>query len=183
MLIGLHGVPGSGKSEFAKYLHQKYDFAHVNIGDAMKAMLRGFYSEICGIDDKEINRRLYGDLKRVPDNLLNGKTPTHAMQTIGYEWRDTISKTLFSDRWADRVRKHKNVVADGMRYPDEMPVFYELDGLMIRMIRPGYEDTTGHPAENQKLPADVIIHNDGTIEDLYRKADMIVSGRGFSGCL
>jgi hypothetical protein len=146
-----------------------------NVGDGMKFMMDGFYRGF-GLSDSEIERRLYGDLKELPDPMLNGQSPRYAMQTLGYEWRDLISPTLWADRWADRVRGG-NVVADGMRYPDEMPGFRKLGGTLVKVVRPGAEaNDNGHKAESLMLEdeADFNLLNIGTIEDLHGALDRLI---------
>lgn len=170
MLIGFCGYPKAGKSSAARFIMSRYGFEHLNVGDPIKAMLTGFY-RYCGLSQMAIDERLYGLLKTVPDYLLNEQTPTHAMQTLGKEWRDTISDKLFSDRWADKVRLNKNVVADGMRYNDEVATLRELNGYLVNIFRPGLREVTGHPAENQDLDYDKCIINDGTLLDLYAKLE------------
>jgi len=175
ILIGFCGLPGAGKSTAAMHLASKHGFVWSNIGDPMKAMMRAFF-ELQGLDEEEIRRRLWGDLKQEPDPLLDGKTPTFALQTLGKEWRDLFSPTFWVDRWVDRISKLPRVVCDGMRYPDEMPVFRRLGGKLIRIVRPGVVERTGHPAERQALPFDYSIMNDGTVDDLVRAVEGVVFG-------
>ena len=174
MLIGFCGIPDCGKSTAARHLHETRGFAWVNISHPIKAMLRGLY-EWCGLESAEIERRIDGDLKNIPDPLLNGKTPRYAMQTLGYEWRNLIHTELFADRWGDRVMTFDNVASDSMRYPNEMPALRRAGGILVEIQRPGLVETTGHPAENQKLDPDHVIVNDGSIEDLQAKVDELIS--------
>lgn len=176
MLIGLYGYPEAGKGVVAGYLARRYGFARVNVGDGMKAMLEGLY-RMSGLDAVQIERRLFGDLKETPDPLLNGKTPRYALQTIGCEWRDLISPTLFSDRWADRVRTEENAVADGMRYPEELPSFRGLRGALVRVDRPGHRRVgSDHKADRQLMldPPDAILLNDGNIPQLLDRVDRLL---------
>lgn len=174
MLIGFCGLPGAGKTTAALHLADAHGFEHINVGDTIKAMLIGFYGAITEMTFEEARRHVCGDLKEVPDPLLNGKTPRYAMQTLGYEWRNLISPTLFADRWGDRLDLAENAVADGMRYLDEIHVLKARGGTLVRIARLGVSDITGHFAELQELPADLEIVNDGSIIDLYDKVDLLI---------
>jgi hypothetical protein len=166
MLIGLCGVPGAGKTTVARYLRFVNGFDHINVGDPIKGMMRGFYRTL-DVSSEDIDRRLDGDLKEVPDGLLNGKSPREAMQHLGKGWRDLISPTLFADRWGDRLEASENAVADGMRYAEEVPVLKRLGGVLVRVERPGFEvDPNSHIAERQDLPVDFVLENSGSVIDL-----------------
>lgn len=172
-LIGFVGKPNSGKSTAAKYIASEYLYQHINVGDSIKDMLAAFY-RCRGATQMDITRRLHGDLKEQPDQFLNGKSPRHALQTLGKEWRDTISTTLFADCWEDRIKNAGPVVADGMRYADEMAGFKRQGGILAQIVRPNGEvDTTGHVAETLQLEPDIVLVNDGTLYQLYRHIDYI----------
>ena len=48
-----------------------------------------------GADAGMIRRMIDGDLKEAPTPLFEGRTPRHAMQTLGTEWgRDRIGRDL-----------------------------------------------------------------------------------------
>ena len=176
VLIGFTGKPESGKSTAAKHLSEKHGLPWINVGDTIKDMMRGFY-ESCGLSNEEIGRRLFGDLKEQPDPYLNGKTPRYAMQTLGKEWRDLISPSLFVDRWAEKViNAGGSAVADGMRHSDEQTKFKELGGVLVHMVNPRKSQDIGggHVAETLQLKPDVTILNDGDFEDLYDKVDNLV---------
>jgi hypothetical protein len=174
MILGFTGKPDCGKSTAARFLVDTYGWAWINVGDPIKEMLAGYYKSV-GLSWAEITRRLIGDLKEKPDPLLLGKTPRFAMQTLGKEWRDIIDPDLFTFAWDIRIPAGKSVVADGMRYPDELPRFKARNGVLVHMIRPGTDDNGGeHVAEKLQLVPDVTIINDGTIGDLHAKIDQLV---------
>lgn len=174
LIIGLCGKPNSGKSTIAKYLAQRHGFAHINVGDPIKWMLAAFYEGL-GLGAGEIKRRLYGELKESPDPLLCGATPRLAMQVIGKEGRDPIHPMLFAKAWEHRVRgQDRNVVADGMRYADEITLLHQNGGILVEVVRPGIADVGGgHVAEAGGLDADVVLHNTGSLDELYTAAEAL----------
>lgn len=135
-VIGLCGVAGSGKSTASNYLTTAYDFRRERIAGPLKDMMRAF-----GLDERHIE----GDLKEVPTNLLCGRTPRHAMQTLGAEWgRVLIHPDLWTNVWEKRVDLILNVddatpggvVIDDMRFPNEVNLVRARKGVMIRIVRP-----------------------------------------------
>ena len=141
----------------ADYLIREHGFTLHEIAGPLKNMLR-----CLGLSEEHIN----GALKELPTDLLGGKTPRWAMQTLGKEWRDLIHPDLWLIAW-DNTRPDGPIVVDGMRYPNEVPFFRERGAKLIRITRPGVKaPDTGHEAEKHKLPVDAAITNDGTIEDL-----------------
>ena len=76
-VIAITGQAGSGKTTIAKHLELEYNYVRVRFAEVLKDMLLAL-----GLTEEEIN----GDLKEKPCSLLLGKTPRHAMQTLGIEW-------------------------------------------------------------------------------------------------
>ena len=179
-LLGFTGKPNSGKSTAARYISEKHGIPWINVGDSIKEML-GAYYRCRGLQEKEIARRLHGDLKEQPDHNLGGKTPRHAMQSRGKECRDLISPFLFVDCWADRVAAAGgSAVADGMRHADEMGAFKKLDGILVHIVRPVGSIESDHIAEQLQLKPDTTIVNDGTIDDLLKKIDQLIIDVGWA---
>jgi len=156
-IVCLNGLPHSGKGVVADYLIREYGFTRHKIATPLKNMLR-----CLGLTEEHIE----GALKELPTDLLGGKTPRWAMQTLGKEWRDLIHPDLWLMAWHN-TRPDGPLVVDDLRYPNEIPFFRGHKAKVLRITRPGVEaPDTGHEAEKHKLPVDAAITNDGTIQDL-----------------
>lgn len=170
-VIGLTGLAGCGKSTAASYLARYHGYERLRLSGPLKDMLRAI-----GLTDRHIE----GDLKDVPCDLLCGKTPRYAMQTLGTEWRDMIGVRLWSNIWLDRARSTPYaVVAEDVRFPHEVEGVKAVDGLVVNIIRPDQAIvTSGHASEAfaATLPHDVTLINDGGITDLYRRVDLLLRG-------
>lgn len=158
-LIGITGRAGSGKSTAADVL-LKAGWARVKFADPLKNMLRAI-----GLSDRHIE----GDLKEVPCDLLQGKTPRWAMQSLGTEWgRQCIGEGL----WLDLARREialtiaqgVPVVVDDVRFENEAQLIRDLGGTILQITR-GNAETPSHASEAD-LAGDIVYRNNGTRAEL-----------------
>jgi hypothetical protein len=179
MIICLVGYKGAGKSTVAARL-MVHQFRLVKFADGLKGMLRQL-----GLTDRELE----GDLKEAPCELLGGKTPRHAMQTLGTEWgRKLIGDDLWVRAWKLRVQDSPvdDIVCDDLRFPNEYAAAKSMGAKVVFVGRPGCK-SDGHESESfvSKMPYDSIILNHGTVEDLSAAVDNVILGhipvRGFGG--
>ena len=166
-LVAFTGLAGSGKSTACQALLDE-GWIRVKFADGLKNMLRAFYRS-CGIEDSAyIEARIEGDMKEEPCPFLRGRTPRHAMQTLGTEWgRDCISPDLWVQAWRQRVGTLLSdgvpVVTDDCRFVNEADAVRRLGGRIVRVERPGLS-TGAHASEAMAFEPDMVIHNDKTIE-------------------
>lgn len=161
MLIGLTGFRGSGKTTVAQML-QGRGFVRMRFASPLKAMLLSL-----GLTQDEID----GSLKEAPCDLLNGKTPRWAMQSLGTEWgRDLISANL----WVNVMRRNlertpaAHVVIDDVRFSNEVDLIHDLGGKVWRISRIGIA-TDVHASESgiAALSVDHELANNGPLDTLH----------------
>lgn len=158
-LLGICGRKGSGKSTAAQVLLDA-GWKRVKFADPLKNMLR-----VIGLDDRHIE----GDLKEVPCDLLGGKTPRWAMQSLGTEWG---RKCIYDDFWMSLARREialvlaqgYSVVVDDVRFDNEADMIRELGGSVL-LIKRGPDAPIEHESEKGVTP-DFIYENDLTREHL-----------------
>jgi len=178
MLIGITGQKFSGKDTFAGQLIRNHGFQERRFAYPLKEMLRAMY-RAAGLSEVEIERRIEGDLKEEPCALLGGRTPRYAMQTLGTEWRNMISPDLWLIQWEWRLRfsHNQNIVVPDVRFQDEAEAIRRHRGIIVRVIRPtnNSNDFSRHVSETEMtgIQVDATVYNDGTIEDLWEKADKL----------
>lgn len=131
-IIALVGNAGAGKSTVAEYLMREHGYVLIKFAGPLKAMLRAI-----GLDDEEIE----GSRKEQPCDLLCGKTPRHAMVTLGTEWgRDLIGENFWAGLWQEEAAMNLNsgrvVVVDDCRFPNELAAVKEMGGIVWRITRP-----------------------------------------------
>lgn len=171
MLIGLTGYAGSGKSTVAKHLVERHGFVLVKFAGRLKSMARAF-----GLSEDHIE----GPLKDLPTPLLGGKTPRQLMQLLGQALRDGIHEDIWVDSaMADAyasLDQGGRVVIDDCRHHNEALAIRMDGGKVIKIIRPGVGPVNDHVSEKLDLKWDVLLLNDGPVEQLLATADLLVEG-------
>ncbi len=158
-IIGITGKKRSGKTEVRNYLTSHYGYRSINFADPLKHMLRSM-----GLSYEE----LWGSKKEIKSDLLGGKTPRHAMQTLGTEWgRNLISDDLWTRAWRYKITNLEDlrVVTDDVRFLNEAILIGSLGGTIIEIVRPRLQSEDSHQSEKEMdniTPVFTIV-NDGSI--------------------
>jgi len=170
-LIAIVGRKGSGKSLTAAYLKDAHEFKVIKFADTLKDMLK-----VAGLN----YNHLEGELKEKPCELLCGKSPREAMQTLGTEWgREMIGDNFWVNSWSKRAAdylriSHKNrVVVDDLRFLNEARAVIALGGKIIRINRPSIQNTDTHISENEmdQIKHSRVINNNRSIHALLKSVE------------
>lgn len=141
IFIGIYSpYPGAGKSTLADALCNNYQFERVKLARVLKNILR-FYLRDQGLTNFEIESMIEGSDKNKPSRFLGGKTPRHAMQTLGTEWgRNCMGENFWVDAFINYVRQirreGRSVVCDDVRFPNEFDRIVADGGFMVKITRP-----------------------------------------------
>lgn len=172
MLIGLTGKAGAGKSFAAKRLIEKHGFVLIKFADPLKNMLRAL-----GLTDDHLE----GHLKEVPCNILAGKTPRFAMQTLGTEWgRNIIDDQLWLNQFWRRATAPgmRNVVCDDVRFPNEADLIKQIGGHIVHITGSKNLSLHTHASESYTLPYHLVIENDfgeQFVKDIDNVGDILLA--------
>jgi hypothetical protein len=174
--IAFTGLAKSGKSTAADYCVGRHKFHRISYAAPMKRMLRCMLIE-SGAGLLQAVEMVDGKLKETPTKFLCGKSPRHALQTLGTEWaRDLISQ----DIWR-RILLHKvelqaphAVVVDDLRFADEAADLRGAGFTIIRMRRKGCGTASAHVSEDQDFDADITLDNDDDVSSLHDRLNELI---------
>ena len=134
-------------------------------------MLRGF-----GLTEDHIE----GKLKELPCDLLCGKTPRFAMQTLGTEWgRDIIGGDLWGAMWQHKAQAMMDsgqlVVTDDVRFFNEGQRIKSMGGIVISLSTQDEPPDATHSSEINEIAPTISIVNDTRIDGgLEKTLDFII---------
>ncbi len=182
-LIAFTGKAGAGKSSAADALVEE-GWVRVKFADPLKNMMRAFYKS-CGLEDSAyIESRIEGAMKEEPDPFLKGRTPRHAMQTLGSEWgRDCVHQNLWVEAWSQKVMnmfdRELDVVVDDCRFPNEAAAVRALGGRIVEITGRDKGLGKAHQSEQGIGEPDMRINNLAALEQFQHDIVYIFSRNDF----
>jgi energy-coupling factor transporter ATP-binding protein EcfA2 len=159
-LLAFIGSKGSGKTTLSKLL-TPYDWKQTSFATPIKRMIATLLLDQ-GVSGNDVSSMLYGENKETPTPFLNYKTPRHAMQTLGSEWRDLIGRNLWLDIWKRTINlKFEKIIVDDSRFIHETNFVKSLGGKVILIQRQELNSFDLHISEQEfiKIKPDFIINN------------------------
>ena len=171
MLIGLSGKAGSGKTTVTNYL-TKMGFGTRKFADPLKSMLADLLISQ-GVEPEYTPLFIEGELKEVPTELLGGKSPRHAMQTLGTEWG---RGQLHEDFWVEAALRNptqRDLIFDDVRFPNEALAIRNRGGIVVNVLREDAPQVGRHLSEDSLMDFafDFVIYNDEDMDTLFRRVD------------
>lgn len=182
LLIGLCApAMGSGKTEVANALVENHGFVKLQYAATLKSMIASLLQG-SGMSEWDAAEFIADpELKETPLAILGGKTPRHAMQTLGTEWgRNCITENLWVGITIAKAKalmsQGRNVVIDDMRFLNEAEAVRAAGGTIIRVSRPTAQITSAHASEGElnSYHADWVIPNDSSLATLRLRASVTV---------
>jgi hypothetical protein len=166
MIIGLAGKKGSGKTTAADAL-VNIDFDRQSFAHTLKVMARILMRD-CGMNDEQIVNAMIMKEEIMP---ILGVTYRHLCQTLGTEWgRSLIHRDIWVIAARNKINTWADTVFDDVRFENEAQMIRKAGGMIIHIWRdlPNYDD---HASEHgvAVLKGDIVIRNDGTIDQLIDK--------------
>lgn len=180
-VLGLMGRKQSGKDTVANRLVTHHGFTRFAFADALKATMTDL-NPIVWEDEK-------GNLIRLQDVVCDAgwdAAKAHPevrrlLQVHGVAIRTHVDPNAWIRAVELQVQEHDGpAVITDMRFPNEAEWISAggSNSARVRVSRPGLADDVAslHVSETalDDYPADARIVNDGTLEDLYRRVDLMV---------
>lgn len=181
ILIGLHGLAGSGKDSVGHYLEDVYQFERAALAKPIK-------DAACVLFDLTPEHFEDRGLKETVIPWL-GKSPRQIAQLLGTEFG---RRYLGSDIWIKVAKQRLDAwrsefleqtfhslcgfVVTDIRYDDEAEWIRSEGGAVWHIHRPGLAPVSSHSSENgiSLTHGDMMIENSGTLYDLYDKVDFLI---------
>jgi hypothetical protein len=165
-IIGIAGPARSGKDTTASLIAGLVGGYHYSFADPIRAMLKAGLR----ID---MSQPYWQEHKESPIAAFGGKSPRQMMQWLGTEWGRNL---IDQDIWITLAKQTLlnsgagMIVAD-VRFENEAQMIREMNGLLIHLRRAAAPPVHGHASEMGVAITedDVVIHNDGTLEDLQAR--------------
>lgn len=172
-LIGLTGLAGSGKDTVRLMLEAEHDFYGIAFADPIREMITALLLQH-GFGTHWMNER---SMKEAPIDGL-GVSYRELAQTLGTQW----GRALHPDLWLRVAQKSVadagcRVVISDVRFPNEAEWIHSQGGEVWRIERPGIAPVREHESEQHvaTLKADRVIVNNGTVEDLWKSIDSLMT--------
>jgi hypothetical protein len=171
-IIGLYSpAPQSGKTFTATVLaHQ--GFHPVSFAEPLKRMATSFLVSL-GYREDEAMKLVWVDKGYVVPEVCC--SVRKILQTLGTEWaREQIGQETWVRCWEAQASKHDRVITDDVRFLNEARAVKAMGGQMWKIVRPSAVHDGAHISEgglDDWDGFDVVIHNDGSLEDFRHKID------------
>lgn len=161
MLIAFKGKKRSGKTVCSDYLVEK-GFTKINFKDALVDEIRQNFPDL---------------LREIGDDFENKPPMLRALlQNYGTEVRRRDDENYWVNKWEQRKPLNGDIVVDDCRFLNEAEAIKRHGGIIIKIDRPGYiGDEHQSETEQDQIKEDFTIHNNSTLEDLYKKLDDILT--------
>lgn len=177
VLLAMCARKRNGKDTFADILVEKHGFHKLSFAYALKEsskILFGFTDE----DLEEDKEKIHPFWKTTPRKVL---------QYVGTElFRERIKEVIpwvGDNFWVEKLKqsylklqekhgKNVNVIITDCRFLNEGTAVHKMDGYIIGVVRPSIKSKDAHASEKEidLIKKDYLVINDGTINELHKKA-------------
>lgn len=171
-LIGIAAKARSGKDAIATYLWEKYGFTRIAFADPIKVAAQSMF----GLTHEQA----WNDELKEKVIPYWGLSPRQMLQQLGTD----ASKPVFGpDVWIKRwgmsystLMETDDIVVPDVRCDLEASYLRMLGGVIIHLERPDAQAVSSHISEagTTVFPEDRYIINNGTLEDLYAKVEIVL---------
>lgn len=173
-LISFSGYATVGKDAAADILVSRAGFVKTYMSKPLEQALLTLNPWI--VDHKESTIERFADLHTNLgyDATKEFEEVRRLLQTLGTEvGRNMVGENVWTDLVFDEIlnlrAQDKNVAVTGVRYPNEMDLVHQLDGVAVWIERPNIRPVNSHTSDNAltSKDCDLVVSNNGTLRNLY----------------
>lgn len=175
-VIAFVGKIGAGKTEAAKYLASKYGFNRRNFKDALIHEIKQNFPDLISYFSNHYKMSTDELFQIKPDPIR------FLLQNYGTEVRRRDDANYWVVQWKaavlDFLSKGQNqIVVDDCRFLNEGQAIRLYDGIIIRLVREGRDESSTHRSETEQdqIEADkTLVVPDGRLDLLFAEVDKLV---------
>jgi len=183
MIVAICGMKRCGKDTVANRLFGLLpNYKHEKISAPLKA--------VCGTLFNWPNSQMEDDTKDDVDPRW-GISPRTALQFVGTEVMQYKMQELLPDIgrkfWIKKLLDgniNSNMIISDMRFVHEYDMIraHRAHSLVIKVTRPSLLNTSNHSSEKEweLIKEDVLICNNGTIDELYARVDHVIKSKSLT---
>ena len=175
LIVGFAGKARSGKDTAGKYLVDEYQFLRYSFAQPLKDAAKIMFH----LTDKQVEQ------KEKPAEPW-GKSPRELYQKLGTDVARSIDVNVWV-KGAEIFKKEnpgRSIVITDVRFSNEAYWIRNQGGIVVYLNSEtrGIREHTEHSSENgmKGSDVDIIIQNDGTINQLHEKIEELKSERSFA---
>jgi hypothetical protein len=169
-IVGITGLKRSGKDTSAEFLVNKYGYDCYSFAQPLKDMISVLLHCV------DCNDRYYTEMHKEENIPGINASYRKLTQTIGTEWgRHMIDDNIWVNMLEVNTEYVDKVVISDVRFDNEAKWIKNNGGIIIKVSRPGLQHVDNHVSEKgvDESYIDHFITNEGTVDDLYHKLDVI----------
>jgi hypothetical protein len=175
MIIGITGAAGAGKNTLAEVLGVSTTSFALPMKQGLAAMLG---IPVQALEDRDFKEGVIPEI---------GVSPRYMLQTLGTEWgREMINQNIWVILAMERAKAlagSGHVAITDVRFDNEAAAIVDAGGFVVELVRTNNDAATEHTAHQSEAGVDkkyvsLVIHNDGTIEELQAAAQIVLTHAG-----
>lgn len=181
MIVAFNGIKHSGKSTALEYLRDSCGFVEVSFARPLKDSV----AALLGITVEEIEEWKNDPSCTItltrPNGMRSSQTMREFLQWYGTQAHRDIPE-FGRNVWVDMAEAKMDpdglIVVGDCRFDNEAAVVHRCGGKVIRIVRDEVVTGDEHESEIGISPEniDLELDNNGTIEDLYDRLDLLMNG-------
>ena len=168
-VIAICGLKRSGKDVLANYISKTYGYSHCKIAHPLKKLISDTFDISEDVLETSKKDEVHQDLNIKPRQLMDF-IGTHVFQHEIQKLLPHIGRSFWINKIVRDIKPDDYVVISDLRFVHEWETLKSFDTLTIKIVRP-FTSSDGLESEKEidHIKEDILLVNDGTIEDMCRK--------------